>query len=89
MARVVLHAKAKRDMKDIWEYISDHSSDERASAFTRKIEQKIEMLAARPLMGRSAADEWTRDLSRRQRDRYTQGAARTLPYDGACGRRAA
>lgn len=44
-------ARAKRDLKAIFDYIADNSSEERAEAYLKKLEKTFNTLADSPDMG--------------------------------------
>jgi toxin ParE1/3/4 len=51
MPVIVKRPQAQSDLAEIWDYIADDSEAE-ADAFVDTIDQKLEVLAARPLAGR-------------------------------------
>ncbi|HET7078497.1 MAG TPA: type II toxin-antitoxin system RelE/ParE family toxin [Chloroflexia bacterium] len=53
MARIIRHRRALTDLLEIWGHIAAESGEARATAYLRKIRQKIEVLAEQPGMGRS------------------------------------
>jgi toxin ParE1/3/4 len=53
VARVIRHRQALTDLLEIWDHIAAKSDEARATAYIRKIRQKIEALAEQPGMGRS------------------------------------
>jgi toxin ParE1/3/4 len=53
MARVIRFPQAERDITDIWFYLVREWGRERADAFLDHLEQKLNLLAEHPHMGRS------------------------------------
>jgi len=51
--RVVLRPKAREDLVEIWEYIADESTLDRADDYLRRLAHTLQYLAAHPHMGRS------------------------------------
>ena len=52
---IVLQPRAKADLVEIWEFIAD-DSDANADAFIDVIDQKFQLLAQQPCIGRRRAD---------------------------------
>ena len=52
MAKIIKRPLAEVDLLDIWLYIAEDSV-QNADGYLRRIEQAIEVLAEKPLMGRS------------------------------------
>ncbi|MGD0662558.1 MAG: type II toxin-antitoxin system RelE/ParE family toxin [Syntrophorhabdales bacterium] len=52
MPSIILLPRAVADLAEIWDYISD-DNEARADAFIDLLDRKIQMLAARPQMGRA------------------------------------
>ncbi len=53
MSEIFKRPLAEADLDDIWDYIEEHSSQEQAEDFLRKLGTKIETLARSPYIGRS------------------------------------
>ncbi len=56
MPRIIRRPRVEQDLIDLWHYIAADSGEVRAAAVIDRIEQRLEALAAYPLMGR-ARDE--------------------------------
>ncbi|MEO0332715.1 MAG: type II toxin-antitoxin system RelE/ParE family toxin [Bacteroidota bacterium] len=51
MAKVIRSAKARNDLKDIFNYIADNSSESRATKLLKQLEHTMQQLADSPGMG--------------------------------------
>jgi toxin ParE1/3/4 len=53
MSEIFKRPLAEADLDEIWDYIEEHSSQEQAENFLRKLYLKLETLARSPSIGRS------------------------------------
>jgi toxin ParE1/3/4 len=53
VTRYVLSPAAQADLEQIWDYTCERSSEDRAEAYVRVIQQAVELVAVNPLIGRS------------------------------------
>ncbi len=52
MSKIFKRPLAERDLDAIWDYLEEHSSQEQAVDFLRKLYAKLEILAKNPSIGR-------------------------------------
>jgi len=52
MPKILKSPRAKFDLAEIWDYIAE-SSETRADAFIEVVDQKLQIIAERPTIGRS------------------------------------
>lgn len=52
MPRILRKPRAQRDLIEVWQYIAAGSGLDRADAFSDRIEQKLDLLAENPMLGR-------------------------------------
>ncbi|MEQ9552797.1 MAG: type II toxin-antitoxin system RelE/ParE family toxin [Coleofasciculus sp. G3-WIS-01] len=53
MSEIFKRPLAQTDLDDLWDYLEEHSSQEQAADFLRKLYAKLETLAQNPYMGRT------------------------------------
>ena len=56
MSEIIKRPLAEADLDDIWDYLEEHSSQEQAASFLRKLYAKLETIARNPYMGRTRDD---------------------------------
>lgn len=56
MARITIRPKAEADLEEIWLYLAEQADPERADNVVLMINQKLEMIATHPHMGRLRPD---------------------------------
>lgn len=53
MSEIIKRPLAEADLDGIWDYLEEHSSQEQAANFLRRLYAKLETLARNPYMGRT------------------------------------
>ena len=48
--------QAEADLNNIWDYLAENQSEERAESYLLKLELQLELLLAQPMIGRSAEE---------------------------------
>jgi len=59
MKQVFRTPKAEEDLINIWNYLAENFSEDRAESYLLKLEQQIELLLNQPYMGRNAEELMT------------------------------